>query len=283
MGRVAVVGYPHETNLGLAAAWREAGIDSRLVAPPDAVRQLAPGDVAVGRLDVLETLDGVELGLSVLERLELEGVTVLNRAPSLLAAHDKLLTEECLAAAGLPHPPTRHSESAERIRDLPLPLVVKPRFGSWGRDVFRCRTEEEREACLAVASSRGWFRTGGALVQELLPAQGFDLRLILANGELVGAVERVAKPGEWRTNTSLGGSLRPAMVSSEARALGIAAAAAIGADLVGVDVLPADGELTVLELNGAVEFDERYSLPGSNIYAAAAEALGLTPARLAAV
>jgi len=45
---------------------------------------------------------------------------------------------------------------------------------------------------------------------------------------------------------------------------------------VGVDLLPIDGErYVVLELNGAVDFDERYSLDGLDVYAEAARALGL--------
>ena len=59
-----------------------------------------------------------------------------------------------------------------------------------------------------------------------------------------------------------------------------AAAAAIGAlILVGVDLLPASTmAIVVVELNGAVEFDRDYSLPGTDVYAEIANALGLVPA-----
>jgi hypothetical protein len=50
----------------------------------------------------------------------------------------------------------------------------------------------------------------------------------------------------------------------------------LGADLVGVDLLPDGAGFTVIELNGAVDFDDpEYSTPGDNIYAAIAEALNL--------
>ena len=130
-------------------------------------------------------------------------------------------------------------------------------------------------SCLADVRSRSWFRRHGALVQELLPLAGFDLRLIVAGGKVVGAAERVARPGEWRTNISLGGRLRSAEPSSAAAALGVAAAEAIGIDLVGVDLAPTDAGYVVIELNGAVDFDDRYWLEGTDVYKETAEALGL--------
>jgi len=275
MSLVGVIGYPQPANVELVAAWQAEGIDAALVAPRDALSELAAGDVAIGRLDVLPTLDGVEAGLETLGDLETRGVIVFNRPAALLAAHDKLLTDACLAEAGVRRPPITHVSTAAELRGQPLPLVVKPRFGSWGRDVFRCRNLDELEACLAVIAQRGWFRKDGALVQELVPSAGFDLRVIVAAGLVVGAMERVARAGEWRTNISLGGTLRPTRLSAEAQTLSVAAAGALDADLIGVDLLPLADGYTVIEMNGAVEFDGRYSLPGADIYTAIADALEL--------
>jgi glutathione synthase/RimK-type ligase-like ATP-grasp enzyme len=130
--------------------------------------------------------------------------------------------------------------------------VIKPRFGSWGRDVVLCRDVAELRRGLAELSERPWFRTQGALVQELVPPQGQDLRLVVAGGSVVGAVKRIAAEGEWRTNVALGAIREPVAPPPEACALAVAAAGAIEADLVGVDLLPKpDGGYVVLELNGA--------------------------------
>jgi RimK family alpha-L-glutamate ligase len=280
MSRIGIIGFAQPANVELVAAWQAAGFDVALVAPPDALSELSVGDVAIGRLDVLPTLDGVEPGLETLDELEARGVIVFNRSAPLLAAHDKLLSDACLAGAGVRRPPAGHVDTVEELRRMPLPLVVKPRFGSWGRDVFRCRSLDELEACIDEIGGRNWFRKDGAVVQELVPSAGFDLRVIVAAGVVVGAAERVARPGEWRTNVSLGGTLRAAVhLTAEARALAVAAAAALDADLIGVDLLPLSDGYTVIEMNGAVEFDGRYSLPGSNVYDEIVDALHLVRSR----
>ena len=130
-----------ETNRALVAA-APAGLESEVLSPERALLELGPGDTALCRLDVLTTLDGVDDGLWALGSLEAAGVRVLNPASALLAAHDKLLTARLLRRAGLPHPRTSVLRPDGRCRgSVPVPVVVKPRFGSWGRDVVRCDDE----------------------------------------------------------------------------------------------------------------------------------------------
>lgn len=275
---VAVVGWPQETNERLAREWRQLGIRAALLSPAEAVARLRQGDVGVGRLDVLESLDGVQSGLEALDALEERGVRVVNGRVALLNAHDKLRTARLLGAARLPHPATACVRSVESALQVELPLVIKPRFGSWGRDVVRCESREDVIATLALIASKSWFRRHGAIAQQLIPSPGFDLRLVVANGEVVGATERVAPPGEWRTNVALGGTRRAAHPSDAAKAAATAAAGVVtGNGLVGVDLLPVAGGYVVLELNGAVEFDDAYDIDGRNVFAAAACALGLSP------
>jgi RimK family alpha-L-glutamate ligase len=272
---VGIVGWPQITNECLAEAWQALGIQAGMLSPDEARSFLRSHDVALGRFDVLETLDGVQPGLHVLTELERRGVRVVNGVDALINAHDKLRSARLLARAGLPHPRTSHLIHAEQAIEIAPPVVVKPRFGSWGRDVFRCETTDDLRRTLDLVSARPWFVRHGALVQELVPPTGYDLRLVVAAGRVVGATERVACPGEWRTNVSLGGTRRRARPSSEAYALAIRAADVIGAGLVGIDLLPTGDGYVVLELNGAVEFDRAYDLEGSNVYAATAAALGL--------
>jgi RimK family alpha-L-glutamate ligase len=259
-----------ETNLALAErGWR--GASSCLLSPRDALLNLGPGDVALNRLDVSPNLDAVEEGIWIVNQLEAQQVRVLNRPAALLAAHDKLITARLLKAAEVPHPLTQHLHSAPSINGLRFPLVAKPRFGSWGRDVELCDDRKELQAYITRMVKRRWWR-GGGVVQEFVPTQSHDLRVIVSAGQVVGAAARTAAPGEWRTNVALGGQSVPAVPAPEARELAIAATRALGIDFAGVDLLPAGDDWVVLEVNGAVEVREHYSL-GRDVFSAALETL----------
>jgi RimK family alpha-L-glutamate ligase len=251
--------------------------------PAQAVNRLRRGDLALGRLDVLRSLHGIEPGLWALDMLANRGVTVLNPRPTLTAAHDKLATATALGRATVAHPRTVHLAPWLPLPELEYPVVLKPRFGSWGRDVMRCDSPAELGAALAEARLRVWFNATGGVLQELVPPAGYDLRLVVAAGRVTGAIMRFAAAGEWRTNVALGGRRVRVRPPDEACALAVTAAAALSGDLVGVDLLPTpDGGWTVIEVNGAVEFNTDYSLE-DEVFAAtrAALLLGRVPATAA--
>jgi RimK family alpha-L-glutamate ligase len=261
-----------ETNVELARAWR-AGQSFGVLAPTEAVRLLGAGDVALARIDVRRELDGPERGLAELGELERRGVHVLNRPQALLAGHDKLLTAHLLAGGDVVSPTTRPLGSDwTELLDL-LPCVVKPRFGSWGEDVHRLERPEQVLELAGIAEARAWMHSGGAVVQELVPPLGFDLRVLVAGGRVVGAVRRQAAPGEWRTNIACGGRRVRGLHSPAALALARAAVAVTGLDLAGVDLLPLpDRGYTVLEVNAAPDFTRDYSL-GRDVFDQVAQEL----------
>jgi tetrahydromethanopterin:alpha-L-glutamate ligase len=259
-----------ETNLALASCgW--SGARSHVFTPREALVNLGKGDVALNRLDVSSQLDGVEDGLWIVNQLEAQGVRVFNRPPALLAAHDKLITARLLSAAGIPHPRTRRLHSATSIEGLKLPVVAKPRFGSWGRDVELCSDRRALDRYIRHVQRRDWWRTGG-VVQELVPPRSRDLRIVVSGGEVVGAAVRLAAPGEWRTNVALGGRSIATTPPADACELALAATRRLGTDLAGVDLLPDGDGWVVLEVNGAVDMKSRYSL-GRDVFRAALQEL----------
>ncbi|HKD32435.1 MAG TPA: ATP-grasp domain-containing protein [Gaiellaceae bacterium] len=266
---VVILGAPTETNRALAEAFAGHG-QHATIADPAAALCLGQGDVALARVDVLPTLDGIAPGLWQLPRLERQGAKLLNSPLALFAAHDKLSTALLLGRAGIEHPRTAHLREVS-LPGFPPPYVVKPRFGSWGRDVYLCRDRDELRARLERLRDRLWFRRQGALVQSLVEPTGRDLRIVVAAGRVVGAVERRALPGEWRTNVALGAARRRVDPPPAARAVALRAVAALGLDLAGVDIARDErGRSYVLEVNGAVDFNATYA---DGVFAMAAAAL----------
>jgi [lysine-biosynthesis-protein LysW]---L-2-aminoadipate ligase len=283
------------TNNALVTAARSRGLESMLIDPHRALSLLEPGDLALARLDVREELDGIERGTGELERLAAGGVDVRNPPAALIVAHDKLLTARTLRLAGLPHPHTALISPAVPAAIPELPVVLKPRFGSWGRDVERCSTADELDAALIRLQRKPWFREHGALAQEHVEPPGrktgaavdgraWDLRLVVAGGRVIGSACRIATKGEWRTNVALGAQVEAVEPPPVAEALALAAARAARADLVGVDLLPTRNGFVVIELNGAVDFRPAYA-PQRDVFCDAVAALledGVTQSELAA-
>lgn len=261
---------PTPTTAALAGA-RVNGAELVPMTPLEALARLGPGDAALGRLDVKPTLDGVDDGLWALGVLAARGVTVANGPAFLLGTHDKLLTARILRRAGLPHPRTGVVRGTRPAPLLEPPVVVKPRHGSWGLGVTLGHTPEEVLETLARIRAEPWYAAHGALVQELVPPVGHDLRLLVAGERVVGSIRRVAAEGEWRTNVALGARREAAHAPPAAIRIALDAARAVGASLVGVDLLPTAEGFTIVELNGAVEFTRDYRPDGDVFHEAASE------------
>jgi hypothetical protein len=134
-----VARHPSATNEALAAA-RAGNARWETMSPEFALETLRSGDAALGRLDVLHTLDGVEDGLWALGALAARGVLVLNDAAALLGTHDKLLTAWLLRRAGVVHPTTLHVRPGRPFPAVRPPAVVKPRYGAGVRTSYAATT-----------------------------------------------------------------------------------------------------------------------------------------------
>src|SRR4029079_8074232 len=98
---------------------------------------------------------------------------------------DTFVPPGTLPRASLPHPETWHVRPGRPYDGPPAPLVLKPRHGSWGRHVTLCETDDALRRELRAVREEPWFRQHGALVQELVPPTGSDLRLRRGGGQRV--------------------------------------------------------------------------------------------------
>jgi ribosomal protein S6--L-glutamate ligase len=147
------------------------------------------------------SLEQVVFRMNLLSRLESHGVQVVNSSRAVECAVDKYLTTARLAAAGLPVPRTivceTESSALDAFEELGGDVVVKPIFGAEGRGIVRVSDRD-----LAQRTFRTLERLNTVLyVQEFIPHEGFDLRVLVLDGRVLAAMRRVS-PHDFRTNVS---------------------------------------------------------------------------------
>ncbi|WP_079087241.1 lysine biosynthesis protein LysX [Streptomyces scabiei] len=185
------------------------------------------------------------------------GVDVVNSADATEVCGDKWRTTVALEAAGVPTPRTALALTPQAalaaLDSIGYPALIKPLVGSWGRLVVRLADRAGAEGVLEYVAALPGPQSHLGYVQELIDKPGRDIRVIVVGGQVLGAVYRTGE--SLRTNVALGGQARPCEVTPEIGKLSLDAAAAVGADIAGVDLIEdRDGRLLVLEVNHRVEF-----------------------------
>lgn len=195
------------------------------------------------------SLEQVVFRMDVLGGLARRGVPVINPPAAIEAAVDKYLTLARLQEAGLPVPRTvvcqTVDEAMEAFSELGEDVVIKPIFGGEGRGISRLADPD-----LAVRAFKMLVELKAVIyLQEFIPHHGFDLRVLVV-GDQVLAMRRVSE-SDWRTNIGRGGRAEPVRLEADVEQMARKAAAAVGALVAGVDILPGrDGDSSILEVNG---------------------------------
>jgi RimK family alpha-L-glutamate ligase len=207
-------------------------------------------DAVLARIIPAGSLEQIIFRVDALHWIEDRGIVVMNSPRAIERTVDKFYTDALMQQAGLPTPETvvceRADEAVAAVRTMGE-AVIKPIFGSMGHGLVRVADPD-----VAWRVARPLEQVKAVFyVQRALDHGGRDLRVFVVGGAVLGAIERHAQAGEWRSNVSLGASVSPVNLPPEWAALAVRAAAAVGADYAGVDlVLTRDGEIFVLEVNG---------------------------------
>jgi len=210
--------------------------------------ELDRADAVFARIIPSGSLEQIIFRVDALHRLEERGIRVMNSPRAIERTVDKLWTSCLLEQCGIPTPDTVVCESPEEamaaFRDLG-DVIVKPLFGSMGLGMVRVADEEMAYRVFrTVETIRGVY-----YLQRTIDHEGRDYRVFVVGSRVLGAIERRADG--WRTNISRGGAAVAARLPDPWAALAVRAAAAVGAEYAGVDLLPArDGTVYVLEVNG---------------------------------
>ncbi len=248
--------------------------DGRVMAPARQILKLqrVAGDhFAVGEIEVIDLADDVDVVLMrqdppfdlayitathLLERIQ-HKTLVVNDPASVRNAPEKLFVLD-YARFMPPTMITRRLEDARAFHAEHGEVVVKPLYGNAGSAVFHVGRNDANLAALTELFGQVWREP--FMVQAFLPdvSKG-DKRIVLVDGKVSGAINRLPKAGEIRSNLAAGGRADATELTAREEEI----CAALGPDLaarglifVGIDVIAGHlTEINVTSPTGIVAID----------------------------
>jgi ribosomal protein S6--L-glutamate ligase len=192
-------------------------------------------------------------GAAVVRQFEMMKIFTAVESQALVRSRDKLRSLQILARAGLGMPKTAFANQTKDIDNLlesvgGAPCIVKLLEGTQGIGVILAENRKVAssiiEAFLKIDAPM--------LVQEFIKeAKGADIRAFVVDGQVVGAMKRQAKEGEFRSNLHRGGTATVVQLSPEERITAIKAAKKLGLGIAGVDLLQSERGPLVMEVNSS--------------------------------
>jgi ribosomal protein S6--L-glutamate ligase len=239
---------------------------------------LAPGGPRVfhERKGYLQGLDAVLVRrgsgitreeLSLIDHLEGAGFLVINSPASIARSRDKFLTYRLLASNGVEVPKTvllktrAGLQEAFRLLGRP-PYILKPTRGTHGIGVMLAESKPSAESIFDAFQGS----IEGLMIQEFLrESRGTDIRAIVVDGKVVGAMRRRAARGEFRSNIHLDATGEPVRLSPKIRDIALRACEVLGLDIAGVDLMESRRGPLVMELNTSPGFEGLEEATGADI------------------
>lgn len=192
-------------------------------------------------------------GTAVVRQFEMMNVFTAVNSRGIIHSRDKLRCLQVLSKEGIGLPKTVFTNYSKNVKHVVesaggAPVVLKLLEGTQGLGVVLA---ENMNAAQSVLEAFNGLKAR-VIVQEFIKeAKGADIRAFVIDGEVVGAMKRQGKPGEFRSNLHRGGVSEMIELSVEEKYTAIMAAKAVGLGIAGVDLLQSGRGPLVLEVNSS--------------------------------
>ncbi|MEK9155382.1 MAG: RimK family alpha-L-glutamate ligase [Patescibacteria group bacterium] len=206
---------------------------------------------------------------SIIKQFQLAGFYVLNTYIGVFRAKNKIRTLQMLNHFGLPVPKTHVLGDASLLesaaKEFTFPVIIKSIFGTHGTGVFIAESMRSLAPIVDYLTKK---EQGLVKLQEYIEeAQGKDLRIFVAGKRVLAAMERSAKPGEFRSNFHKGGSVCTVDLTDDEKKLAIKATQILGLDIAGVDILRTKTGPKIIEVNSNPGLEGISKATGINVAA----------------
>lgn len=186
----------------------------------------------------------------LMDYLEQHNVALVNSLRGMKLCKDKFKTHLVARSLGILQPKTikvRECDYNFLVAQLGSPFVLKDNTGQKGENVYLINDERH---FLEVKQNMHDF-----ICQEFMQkANGHDIRLYVIGEQIVDAVERVAKNGDFRSNVYQGATGFRIDVPQSLKDTALKLAHTIGLSVCSVDFLKSDEEFYLCEVNGNAAF-----------------------------
>ena len=190
-------------------------------------------------------------GSAVVRQFEMMNVFTSVTSDAIIRSRDKLRSFQRLSKAGIGMPKTvftNYSRDIEKVLSHVggAPVIIKLLEGTQGLGVVLAETKNAAESVLEAFNGL----QARALVQEYIAeAKGADLRALVVDGHVVGAMKRQGKEGEFRSNLHRGGQAEIVKLSEAELKVAMKASRALKLPVCGVDMLQSNRGPLLLEVN----------------------------------
>ena len=206
-------------------------------------------------------------GTAVVRQFEMMKVFSTVESVALVRSRDKLRSLQILARAGLGLPKTAFTNDTKNVDQVinsvgGAPCVIKLLEGTQGLGVVLAETQKAAESVLEAFNGL----KARVIVQEYIKeSKGADIRAFVVGDQVVGAMKRQAKEGEFRSNLHRGGSAEVVNLSDKEEYAALRAAKAMNLSVAGVDMLQSSRGPLILEVNSSPGLEGIEAATGDDI------------------
>jgi ribosomal protein S6--L-glutamate ligase len=192
-------------------------------------------------------------GTAVVRQFEMMHSFTTTESQALVRSRDKLRSLQILSRAGLGLPKTIFTNYSRNVAEIinqagGAPVVIKLLEGTQGIGVILAETNKAAESVIEAFNNL----QARVIVQEFIKeAKGADIRAFIVDGQVVGAMKRQGKEGEFRSNLHRGGSASVITLTDEEEIAALKATKAMGLGIAGVDMLQSSRGPLILEVNSS--------------------------------
>ncbi len=192
-------------------------------------------------------------GTAVVRQFEMMKVPSAVESQAIVRSRDKLRSMQILARAGVGLPRTVFTNYSKEARTLVAeaggpPVVIKLLEGTQGLGVVLAETEQ---AAISVIEAFHNLKARIIVQEFIAESAGADLRAFVVNGQVVGAMKRQGREGEFRSNLHRGGTGTLVKLTAAEKQAALTSVKALGLGVAGVDLLQSRRGPLVLEVNSS--------------------------------